>query len=562
MKGKSVFVKFFLALVVVFSFILFGCDSSGDSGGSGSTGGGNNPSGYDSGGTNSGKVAVVGVSLKTSTSILIGATEALTAVISPSNATNQNVTWRSSNTDVATVSTSGTVSAVDAGTATITVTTEDGGRTANCSVTVSSSSVAVTGISLKSSTSLTVGGKEFLSATISPSSATNQNVTWSSSNTSVATVSPGGLVTAVAAGSATITVTTVDGGKTAACAVAVSAAPGGSGPGGTEPGGTSSGSSDTFNVYNNEDWSRALYAIHTGGNDKSYTITLHNDISVYINGPSYSFNIEELTLTIRGSGTILLTSGSFYVSPSQSLTIQDINLEMSPYTSHIASCVYVEGSFTMQGNASLSNPSGTGVYVKGGTFTMDGGTISGCNTVGAGGGVLVDGTFIMNGGAISNNTGGSGGVAASTFIMNGGTISNNTARIQGGGVYASTFTMTGGTISNNTAAGGGWGGGVLCGTFTMTGGTITGNAAGIGGGVFLSGSESVFIKNGGTITGYASDPINGNVAKDSSGTIQSDRGHAVYVNAYPLRKRKEITAGPGDNLYWNGEDGSFSGAWD
>jgi len=72
----------------------------------------------------------------------------------------------------------------------------------------------------KNSISLTVGGTETLTATVSPSDATNKSVGWSSSNSNVATVTYG-TVTAVAAGSATITVTTADGGKTATCSVTV-----------------------------------------------------------------------------------------------------------------------------------------------------------------------------------------------------------------------------------------------------------------------------------------------------------------------------------------------------
>jgi formylglycine-generating enzyme required for sulfatase activity len=75
----------------------------------------------------------------------------------------------------------------------------------------------------KSFTSITVGGTETLTATIAPANATNKNVTWSSSATSVATVS-GGIVTAVSAGSANITVSTEDGNRTATCAVTVTAA--------------------------------------------------------------------------------------------------------------------------------------------------------------------------------------------------------------------------------------------------------------------------------------------------------------------------------------------------
>jgi hypothetical protein len=92
--------------------------------------------------------------------------------------------------------------------------------------------VAVTSVSLSPTTlSLTAGGTGTLTASILPANAANKNVTWASSNTSVATVSQAGpvaagavTVTAVAAGSATITVTTVDGSKTAVCTVAVESA--------------------------------------------------------------------------------------------------------------------------------------------------------------------------------------------------------------------------------------------------------------------------------------------------------------------------------------------------
>jgi len=82
-------------------------------------------------------VTVSGVSLnKTSTSIAVGNTETLVATVSPSNALNKNVTWSSSNEDVATVSASGVVTAVSQGTANITVITVDGGYDDVCVVTV------------------------------------------------------------------------------------------------------------------------------------------------------------------------------------------------------------------------------------------------------------------------------------------------------------------------------------------------------------------------------------------------------------------------------------------
>lgn len=108
-----------------------------------------------------------------------------------------------------------------AGPKTITVTYS--GKEATYTINVNN--VSVTGVSLnKNSTSLTVGSTETLTATIAPSNATNKNVTWTSSLTSIATVD-NGTVTAVAVGTATITVTTVDGNRTATCTVTVTAAP-------------------------------------------------------------------------------------------------------------------------------------------------------------------------------------------------------------------------------------------------------------------------------------------------------------------------------------------------
>ena len=180
-------------------------------------------------------VAVTGVSLNKNTATLtVGGTETLTATVSPDNATDRTVTWSSSDTDVATVDTNGKVSAVAAGTATITVTATNGtvdtsdDKEATCVVTVNAAApsvVSVTGVEInKTSTTLTVGGTETLTATVNPGDATDKTVTWSSDNTSVATVDANGKVTAVAAGTATITVTTTDGRKTATCSVTVNAA--------------------------------------------------------------------------------------------------------------------------------------------------------------------------------------------------------------------------------------------------------------------------------------------------------------------------------------------------
>ena len=151
-----------------------------------------------------------------------GDTETLTATVTPSNATDKSVTWTSSNTSVATVSADGVVTAKTSGTATITVMTTDGRKTATCAVTVKAKVINVTGVSLdQTSLTLKEGDTRTLTATVTPSDATDKSVTWSTSNSSVATVSASGVVTAKSSGTATITVTTTDGSKKATCSVSV-----------------------------------------------------------------------------------------------------------------------------------------------------------------------------------------------------------------------------------------------------------------------------------------------------------------------------------------------------
>ena len=102
-----------------------------------------------------GNVAVTGVDIPNTASVEVGSTTQLTATISPSNATNQNVSWSSGNTSVATVASDGTITGVSAGTAVITVTTEDGSYTDTCTVTVAA---AIT-YTYKLATTMEVGKK-------------------------------------------------------------------------------------------------------------------------------------------------------------------------------------------------------------------------------------------------------------------------------------------------------------------------------------------------------------------------------------------------------------------
>ena len=157
---------------------------------------------------------------KSSIDIPLGETTQLTATIAPDNAENKNVTWSSSDESVATVSNDGLVTSIKEGTTIITVKTEDGGRTAECTVNVKIFHAEKVTLD-KTSVSLMEGGTTQLTATVTPEEAENKNVTWSSSDESIATVSNDGVVTGVGKGTATITVKTEEGEHTATCTVTV-----------------------------------------------------------------------------------------------------------------------------------------------------------------------------------------------------------------------------------------------------------------------------------------------------------------------------------------------------
>jgi uncharacterized protein YjdB len=172
-------------------------------------------------------VRITGLRLnKSRTAILMGYDENLTAIIAPSNATDQRISWSTTNPSVATVSANGVVRGISPGRVTITATSVDGNFRATVDATITDFPIPVTGITL-SDAAVSIRRQDnrtitatVLSANSSNPPATNQNVTWSSSNPSVATV-VGGRINALALGTTIITATTVDGGFTATCTVTV-----------------------------------------------------------------------------------------------------------------------------------------------------------------------------------------------------------------------------------------------------------------------------------------------------------------------------------------------------
>ena len=115
----------------------------------------------------------------------------LTATVRPDNATDKTLIWSSSNASIASVE-DGLVTAVKEGAATITVASKDGGAKATCEVTVATRVIDVESVTLdQKEATLTVGKSLTLKATVLPDNATDKTVTWTSNNTSVATVSNG-----------------------------------------------------------------------------------------------------------------------------------------------------------------------------------------------------------------------------------------------------------------------------------------------------------------------------------------------------------------------------------
>ena len=253
-----------------------------------------------------------------------------------------------------------------------------------------------------------------------------------------------------------------------------------------------------------------------------------------------------ITVVLIGDGTNrtirLVSNGDMFTVRPNVTFVLDNNVTLHGHSQNSGNMVSVNGGiFKMNAGTTITgNQGGGGVYVSSGTFEMNGGTISnnGKSTNFNGGGVDNRSIFTMNGGIISGNTASDGGGVynSGTFTMNNGTISGNTAN-NGGGVEHryGTFTMNAGTVSGNNAN---RGGGVYVEhwrNFTMRGGTITNNTAmEYGGGVYGD-----ITKTGGTITGYNSDPDNGNVVRDNNGVL-ARRGHAVFVNE---NRRKERSSG-------------------
>jgi hypothetical protein len=192
-------------------------------------------------------------------------------------------------------------------------------------------------------------------------------------------------------------------------------------------------------VTNTNEWNAAKTTISTGGNNQSYTVYVRGSFSVAGSTANTFGSVTGLTVTLKGSGTLRLSSqgNMFRIGENQTLIIDSAGLTLrglyySPYNNN--SLVYITN------NARLELKNGT---ISGNSNYVE---TSFNNQYSRGGGVYVasGGSFTMSGGFISGNE---------AYIETKTSITNGVNYAHGGGVYnAGTFTMTGGTISENRAA--------------------------------------------------------------------------------------------------------------
>ena len=169
-------------------------------------------------------LAVTGIDVLEHLDIPVNGTGTVAYSVLPENAYNKNVSFESADAGIAAVNANGVVTGVSAGETTITVTTEDGGFTGACTINVYNQ--AVTGVTIEpSEAELNVGSSTKLTATVLPENASNKNVVYSVDDESILSVDQDGNVTGLSLGTATVTVTTEDGGFSASAEITVCYAP-------------------------------------------------------------------------------------------------------------------------------------------------------------------------------------------------------------------------------------------------------------------------------------------------------------------------------------------------
>ena len=329
---------------------------------------------------------VTSIEMQETMSLQVGGSGILTAEVGPVTADNRNVIWSTSNSNVAIV-VNGTVTAVGPGTATITATAADGsGVSANCVVTVSK--VSVESVTLSSRTlTLNVGGSSILTATVTPDNVEDRSVVWMSSDSRVATVVDG-VVTAVGPGTATITVSTVDGGKTATCTVTVK---------GEVTGIELDRSSVSMTAGDSVTLEYSLLPEGTGGYTVSWSSS-DTSVATVSNG--------RITAVGPGTATITATVGGTQLSAVCSVTVVGSSTETGTTTEEND-----DGSVTTTVTEEIDAGDGTSVDKVTETTTMDGSATSTVTTYT----VETDGSRVVTTVTITSDANGSQ-MVAETFV--------------------------------------------------------------------------------------------------------------------------------------------------
>jgi hypothetical protein len=520
-------------------------------------------------------IAVTGIT-GVLTELPVGETKALTGTVTPGDATWRNIAWtvQDAGTTGASISRNGNtyaLTATAAGTVTVTATVPHSGTEGNPDYTkdfdiIVNAAISVTLNTYAQTIPIPGTGTFGLTVTVTPFTR-GQQVSWASSNTSVAKVSSA-TTSLNSKGTSSITVT----GKSTSSTYITA---------------TIDGVTETCSVTVTEDWSGDIYGspyktwyVSSSGNDNrtgegsgsalaSMAAALEKIKAYYENNKSSWPQNSPAAISVSGTvGSSSTTNGFASIDNSDNeyppiLLTGTGTLTGSP--SYQGPKVIVRasaGAVLIMENLKISAAS-QNTYNLGGVklsnnsrFIMRSGGISGFNDGknygGAGGGLDVEGGSwaFMTGGTIKGNKSFSGGgvyIIESTFVMNGGTITENDAFHAGGVCIGSlgTFFMRGGEISKNTCTSDD----ANYTTYNMTANWSYGG--GVGFSIRASGQESAFVKTGGTIYGSGT----------SANTVHvSNRGAAVGINAYSgssLVKKIESTLGTSNNLYYNHNGTSF-----
>jgi len=438
---------------------------------------------------------VTGVTLSPkNVALILGNTQQLTYVVTPADATNPAVTFSSSNSAVASVNSTGLVTAVGNGTARVTITTINGAKTDFCDVSVSS--ILVTSVTVSPTTKTLVGGTPFqVIATVLPENASVKTLTWTSSNPAVATVDQNGNVTALTMGNSNITATSQDGSnKSGTCVLTV-----------TYPLGSEQ---NPFLVTNQA----TLRKVGTGTD--GWTLSAHYKQTANISLTSDFAPIGTSTSPFTGN----YDGGNFTIS----------NLTINASSTGVQGMFGRIGSGAVVKNIKLQSSNITGAARTGAIAGENYGTIQNCSIVNS---VNINGHGNFTGGLVGYNLG--GGVVencvvegASTIIKHNTTSNNNS---YGGvvGINASGATIRNCTFKsvvnggNSTYVGGIVGKNDGSVQNCNSTGTITGRYT-IGG---IVGNNTGTIQNGGHTTGAVTATADngwvGGVVGENSGTIDN-----------------------------------------